>query len=130
MTVLRAYVVYDVKRDRTAAEWECVSDDVAIREFGLWYNAMVRNWERRALDRYALFRGGVLVDDVEVSEEDTLIFMDWQVRLSYNRFRMNDPPSCAADEVALDAEFGRLNAIDEARIARRSNSAGDRDAVA
>lgn len=120
------YVIVDYNRKRYALEFDAFSDEQAKREFGSWYNLLIRpsRWETRKLGRYYLYRqsrqeasGRVFLD------KPVIVMEDEEVRLSYDYFRMCDPPATDEEQAELDRDFERLDAADRARLARRGNQA-------
>lgn len=117
------YMVYDFKRDLELQRYEGVSPEVAKREFGMFYREAVRDWERRKFGRYYLFQIGRVVDGLPVMAEKPLLVMeDDEVRLTFNKLLLNDPPNGEAEYAELEREFDRLDAIDAARLARKANA--------
>lgn len=120
------YFVWDTKRNRECFEFDAFSDEVAKREFSAFYNERIgtARWEARKFGRYVLFRGARYVDRRRVLIEDPLLVMeDDEVRLSAHRWFHEDPPATDEEFEADQREFDRLNALDEARLARRRNQA-------
>ena len=117
------YMVYDFKRDLELQRYEGVSPEVAKREFALFYREAVRDWERRKFGRYYLFRIGAIVDGLPVmAEKPSLVMEDDEVRLTFHKLFMGDPPNGEAEFAALEREFERLDALDAARLARKANA--------
>lgn len=110
------YVIYDYKRRRSVMDFRAYSDGAAIEEFSAFYREVIggAKWEHRKVDRYYLVR-------VDKDGDTPVVMEDWQVRLSFERFFLADPPSNEADLVEIEREFARLDALDVERIARRSN---------
>lgn len=116
--------VYDYNRDRFSYEFRCPSDEKGRDEFSYWYNVIVNpgRWEKRKLMRYFLVRFGSIVDGAEVPLDRPLVLMhDVEVRLSYKYFWHCDPPGNDAEQDEIDREFARLDALDQARLARHGN---------
>lgn len=117
------YMVYDFKRDLELQRYEGVSPEVAMREFSLFYREAVRDWERRKFGRYYLFKIGVVLDGLPVlAEKPSLVMEDDEVRLTFHKLFMGDPPNGEAEYAALEREFERLDALDAARLARKANA--------
>ncbi|AXH77936.1 MAG: hypothetical protein [Microviridae sp.] len=118
----RLYEVYDIERDLVRHEFECLDDDSARKEFSAWFNMQMRgdvfDWETRPLAEC------FLVHVADVSADGGIRFLspsrpmmaDWEVRLSFIAFRMNDPPTTESEAEACLAEFNRLDALDVARL--------------
>lgn len=118
MQDFKRYVVLDSRTGMERLEMECLSDEVAIREFCVWYNILVRydRWEHRRLGRY------VLCEELPELGSDGLpewraVFPDENVRLSWDYARMCDPPYDEASWDRLVSELERLDAIDVERLA-------------
>lgn len=126
MSELGVYVVYDGNRDRFVLDFRAFSEEKAREEFCVFYRNIVRSdrWEGRTLGRYVLVQLGTVVDGCEVKfPRQRFLMWDDEVRLSWERFLLADPPE---DDAALDwleREFERLDALDAARLARRGNQA-------
>lgn len=119
------YVAYDEKRDRFVLDFHAVSDEEAKREFVSWYRIMTRpsRWETRKLYRYHLFKLGTAYrKDAEfLFKRPVHLMSDADVTLSWDVFVMSDPPATPEEAIACRAEFERVKALDDARIARKGN---------
>lgn len=126
MSNLCGYVVYDLNRRRAALEFRAFSDAKACEEFASWYNRIVRpsRWATRKFGRYFLFREAVIVDGrSEFLEKPVRLMDDDEVRLSFDYFRMCDPPNGDEEEAQLERDFEALDVVDRERLARRGNQA-------
>lgn len=120
MSIRFHYAIYDEKRDRYVKIFDADGDKSAMEEFCFTYRMLVRppNWEKRKLGRYFLVGNGKTEAGVFKADNSVRVVMqDVEVRLEYEWFRMEDPPHDDAASAALDAEYARLDAIDEARLA-------------
>lgn len=126
MSELLCFSAYDGNRDRIVMDFRAFSDELAREEFSAWYRGIVRSdrWERRILGRYVLFRFARVVDGAEVKlPKPVVVMVDDDVRLSWSRFLLADPPEDDAAYEWLEREFERLDALDRERLARRGNQA-------
>lgn len=126
MSDLKGYVVWDDNRKRYALEFRAFSDEKAVMEFCSWYNRLVRpsRWSERKFGRYFLLWQSRIVRGMpEFLEKPVILMEDDEVRLSYELFRLSDPPATDAEQEALDRDFEALDAVDRERLARRGNRA-------
>lgn len=122
MTTYTIYAIYDFKRDLMMDDMLFSDEQSARDEFSARYNALTKNWLKRAIDRYVLVRLGQRVDGVEhPCEKPVLLMWDVEVKLDYERFFAADPPFDEASEAAIEAEYDRLCSVDAERLARRRN---------
>lgn len=124
----RVYEVYDIERDLVLHVIECLDEDSARSEFSAWFNMQMRadvfDWETRPLaEVFLVYVGDWSADDeFRVLSPSKPIMADFQVRLSFTAFRMNDPPTTEEEAAACVAEFERLDALDQARLSQMNVS--------
>jgi hypothetical protein len=119
------FVTYDAKRHVFIQEFEAPDDESARSEFSYFYRAKVGGdgWEHRKFGRFVLLQVGLLVDGVASSfDKPRVVMLDDEVRLDFYRFLLADPPQDDDGFVQAQAEFDRLDALDLARLARKSNA--------